>query len=81
MKYFLINTYNYLKDRTIPIIIFLFILLYLTGEYISISKKNEFKNQDVLCKEDCLPNAGQTIIKENNASCWCYLDEKTLIQK
>jgi len=81
MKYFLLNTKNYLKDRIVPIIILSFVFLYLTGEYLMIEKKSELKAFRNACEEKCLPHAGEAIITKNENTCWCYENNKTLIKK
>jgi hypothetical protein len=80
LKNVLLNLRNYFADRITPLILLLIIVLFLFGEYISVSKKSLIKANQVVCEEKCLPNASE-VIKSTTYECWCYMDNKTLIKK
>ena len=81
IKVFLLNAKEYLKSKGVPIILLLIIALYLTGEYIAISKVSKFNEAKNSCDQQCIPNASEVLAKKQGLECWCYSDTQTLKQK
>lgn len=69
---------SWLQQRTTAVLVLLFVSLYLAGEWVEISYKQELKEASDACKTECFPKQHHYLYENG---CWCATDEKTLIKK
>ena len=77
MKY-LTATWKWVMKHSVGIIIGCLVLVYVLANTASIQAKTQVENSVLSCRSLCFPQQSEYISNSNEASCWCYTDQKTM---